>query len=67
MAQSFKKNQESLYIRPTNFRFIVVIMVFNKYKILITEGLFYLLKVLEYLLHRFTGLSDLIFGSYAGL
>ncbi len=30
-AQSFKKNQESLYyIRPTDFRFLVVIIVFNK-------------------------------------
>ncbi len=63
-----KKNQESLYIRPTDFRFLVVIIVFNKYKnINHREGLFYSLKVLTYLLHRFTALSDLIFDSYAGL
>ncbi len=55
VAQSFKKNQESLsYIRLTDFRFV---------------GLFYSLKVLTwaYLLHRFTALSDLIFDSYAGV
>ncbi len=69
MAQSFKKNQESLYF--IDFRFLVdlVIIVFNKKKnILITEkGLFYSLKVLTYLFHRFTDLSDLLFDSYAGL
>ncbi len=37
VAQSFKKNQESLYY--IDFRFLVglVIIVFNKKKILITE------------------------------
>ncbi len=68
MAQSFKKNQESLYY--IDFRFLVdlVIIVFNKKKnINHREGLFYSLKVLMYLFHRFTALSDLIFDSYAGL
>ncbi len=69
MAQSFKKNQESLYY--IDFRFLVglVIIVFNKKKKKINhrEGLFYSLKVLMYLFHRFTALSDLIFDSYAGL
>ncbi len=31
------------------------------------EGLFYSLKVLMYILHRFKALSDLIFDSYTGL
>ncbi len=31
------------------------------------RGLFYSLKVLTYLLHRFTAPSDLIFESYSGL
>ncbi len=68
VAQSFKKNQESLYY--IDFRFLVdlVIIVFNKKKkINHREGLFYSLKVLTYLFHRFTALSDLIFDSYAGL
>ncbi len=30
-AQSFKKNQESLYyLRPGDFRFLVVIIIFSK-------------------------------------
>ncbi len=64
-AQSFKKNQESLYyIRHADIRFLVVIIVFNKINKNINhrEGFFYSLKV-----HRFTALSDLIFDSYAGL
>ncbi len=67
MAQSFKKNQESLYY--IDFRFLVglVIIVFNKKNMNHREGLFYSLKVLMYLFHRFTALSDLIFDSYAGL
>ncbi len=69
MAQSFQKNQESLwYIRSTDFRFLVglVIIVFNKYKnINHREGHFYSLKVPTYLLHRFT--ADLIFNRFADL
>ncbi len=68
MAQSFKKNQESLYY--IDFRFLVdlVIIVFNKKKKNNhREGLFYSLNVLTYLFHRFTDLSDLLFDSYAGL
>ncbi len=69
MAQSFKKNQESLYyIRSSDFRFLEVIVVFNKKKKMNRwEGLFYSLKVITYQLHRFTAQSDLIFDSYAGL
>ncbi len=69
MAQTFKKKQESLYyIRPTDFRFVVVIIVFNnKNNMNHREGLFYSLKVLTYLLHRFTAPSDFIFDSYAGV
>ncbi len=33
----YKKQESLYYIRPSNFRFLVVIIVFNKYKILITE------------------------------
>ncbi len=68
MAQSFKKNQESLYyIRPTDFRFVVIIVFNNKSNMNHREGLFYSLKVLMYLLHRFTAPSDFIFDSYAGV
>ncbi len=66
MAQSFKNNQGSLYYRPADVKFLVVIIVFNKYKYIIhRQGI--LLKVLTYLMHRFTAPRDLLFDSYAGL
>ncbi len=33
----YKKQESLYYIRPSVFGFLVVIIVFNKYKILITE------------------------------
>ncbi len=54
VAQSFKKNQESLYyLKLSDFIFLVVIIIFNNNKKYFDhiEGLFYSLKVLTCLLH----------------